>query len=374
MSALTLDVQVRYPDFSLDVKHSLPAGGITAVFGPSGSGKSTLLRVIGGFERGATGRIDFGGEVWLGQGAFVPPHQRGVGYVFQDARLFSHLSVKGNLDYAHRRAERKATGYSFDDVVDVLDLAPLLERRTRQLSGGERQRVAIGRTLLARPRILLMDEPLVALDAERKDEILPYISRLPDVSDTPILYVTHSLEEVTQLCDRVLALSCGRVVASGGVAETLERLDLGDVQGRFEAGVVLEGRVVTTDAVMHLTQVSLGGGATLEVPQLVRDEGARVRLRVRARDVSLAHTRPEGISIRNALNVTVLSITSEMETAFAEVLLAVSDQHLRARITRAAVRDLGLCEGQSVVALVKSVAFDPPSRPRQDAFQVPAGV
>lgn len=365
MTDLSTDVYVRYPGFTLEVAHVFPGQGITALFGPSGCGKSTLLRVIAGFERGVKGRIAYGDEVWLGARAYLPPHRRGVGYVFQDARLFSHLTVRGNLDYAHRRAAGVATRYSFDDVVDVLDLAPLFERRVNQLSGGEKQRVAIGRTLLARPRLLLMDEPLAALDTRRKGEIMPYIGHLPNAFGLPVIYVTHALEEVTQLCDRIVALAEGRIAATGGVAETLERLDLSSVQGRFEAGVMLTGRIAAQDTALHLSRVDIGS-AWLEVPQIALAPGQEVRLRVRARDVSLALSRPEGLSIRNALDARVLSIEPEAATAFAEVLLEVGDQHLRARVTRAAVADLGLGEGQPVVALIKAVSFDRQALPRDN--------
>ncbi|MEI4233682.1 molybdenum ABC transporter ATP-binding protein [Roseovarius sp. D22-M7] len=363
MRALSVDVRVSYPEFELAVTQAFPGTGISGLFGPSGCGKSTLLRVIAGFERSATGRVSFGDEVWLNGRSRVAPHLRGVGHVFQDARLFPHLSARGNLDYADKRAGRVPARYSFDDVVNVLDLAPLFARRAHQLSGGERQRVAIGRTLLARPRLLLMDEPLAALDTRRKGEILPYIARLPTAFGIPIIYVTHALEEVTQLCDRIVALSDGRVVAAGGVAETLERLDLADVQGRFEAGSVLTGHVAGQDTALHLTRVDLGVAA-LEVPQIGLDTGAELRLRVRARDVSLARTRPDGLSIRNVLPAHVLRIAPEPETAFAEVLLDLGGQHLRARITRAAVQDLGLVKGAPTFALIKSVAFDRQALPR----------
>lgn len=370
MSDLSIDVRVTYPEFTLSVAHDFAGEGITALFGPSGCGKSTLLRVIAGFERGAVGRVAFGDEVWQEARTRTAPHLRGVGYVFQDARLFPHLTARGNLDYAHKRAAKVPARYSFDDVVDVLDLAPLFDRRAPQLSGGERQRVAIGRTLLARPRLLLMDEPLAALDTRRKGEILPYIARLPKAFDLPILYVTHALEEVTQLCDRIVALAAGKVVAAGGVAETLERLDLADVQGRFEAGSVLTGHVAAQDTALHLTRVDLGG-VTLEVPQIGLEPGAEVRLRVRARDVSLARARPEGLSIRNILPARILGVTVEPATAYAEVLLDLGGQHLRARITRAAVQDLGLATGADVFALIKSVSFDRQALPRAAAAPAP---
>ena len=363
MTDLTTDIRVAFADFTLDVSQVFPGHGITALFGPSGCGKSTLLRVIAGFEQSVTGQVTFGDEVWLGQRTFLAPHLRGVGYVFQDARLFPHLTVRGNLDYAHKRAKDQPARYAFDDVIEVLDLAPLLDRRVPQLSGGEKQRVAIGRTLLARPRLLLMDEPLAALDTRRKGEILPYIRRLPNAFGVPVIYVTHALEEVTQLCDRIVALSQGRIAATGGVAETLERLDLSGVQGRFEAGTVLSGRIVAQDKTLHLSRVDLGG-VHIEVPQIGLAVGDEVRLRVRARDVSLALTRLEGISIRNALEARLLHIESEPATAFAEVLLDVAGQHLRARVTRAAIADLGLREGQSLQALVKAVSFDRQALPR----------
>lgn len=365
MRELSVDIRLSYPGFTLDLAQGFPGSGITALFGPSGCGKSTLLRVMAGFERRAKGRVGFGTEVWQDGRAFVAPHRRGVGYVFQDARLFPHLTAQGNLDYADRRAARETARYSFDDVVQVLDLAPLFTRRAGQLSGGERQRVAIGRTLLARPRLLLMDEPLAALDTRRKAEILPYIARLPQAFGLPIIYVTHALAEVTQICDRIVALEAGRVVATGGVAETLERLDLAGVQGRFEAGAVLKGRVAAQDESLHMSRVDLGG-ALLEVPEIGLAVGEEVRLRVRARDVSLALARLDGVSIRNQLAARVLTVTPEPDTAYAEVLLDLRPQHLRARITRAAVQALGLAEGQDVIALIKSVAFDRQALPRPD--------
>jgi len=365
MSDLSVDIRVRFADFTLAVTHDFVAQGITAVFGPSGCGKSTLLRVIAGFETGAQGHVRYGAEEWLTPRRALPAHKRGVGYVFQDARLFPHLNVRGNLDYAHKRAAREPARYSFDDVAEVLDLSPLFARSAGQLSGGERQRVALGRALLSRPRLMLMDEPLAALDTRRKAEILPYIARLPRAFGIPVLYVTHALDEVTQLCDRVVALGDGRIVAAGGVAETLERLDVMGVLGRFEAGVALNGQIIGTDRDLHLTRVDLGG-VVLDVPEIRQDIGSPVRLRIRARDVSVGTIRPEGISMRNILPATVLEVQEEPATAFAEVVMDVSGQHLRARITRAAVRDLGLQVGQPVFALLKAVAFDRQALPRPD--------
>jgi molybdate transport system ATP-binding protein len=363
MVNLKTDVAVNYPEFTLEIEQEFPGEGITALFGPSGCGKSTVLRVIAGFERSASGLVAYGDEVWLGRQSFLPPHRRGVGYVFQDARLFPHLSALGNLEYAQKRAAKESHRYSFDDVVDVLDLAPLFKRRVGQLSGGEQQRVAIGRTLLARPRLLLMDEPLAALDTRRKSEILPYIGRLPRAFGVPVIYVTHALAEVTQLCDRIVALAEGRVVASGGVVETLARLDLAFIQDRFEAGTILLGRITQQDKQLHMSRVDIGG-AHIEVPQIGLETGQDVRLRVRARDVSLALSRPAGMSIRNMLVAKVLKMEPENTSAFAEVLLEVAGQHLRSRITRAAVADLQLTEGQELIALVKAVSFDRQALPR----------
>lgn len=364
MNDLSVDMRVDFPGFALEVVHGFEGQGLTALFGPSGCGKSTLLRVIAGFETRARGRLTYGDEVWLDGRRGMTPHRRGVGYVFQDTRLFPHLSVRGNLDYADKRAADLPARYGFDDVVNALDLGPLFPRGATTLSGGERQRVAMGRALLSRPRLMLMDEPLAALDTRRKGEILPYIARLPGVFGVPVIYVTHAIEEVTQLADRIVALEAGRVVAAGGVAETLERLDLAGVQGRFEAGAVLAGHVVAQDSDMHLTRVDLGSGQSLEVPEIRVPVGEAVRLRVRARDVALALARPAGVSIRNMLEAEVLRVEVEAETAYAEVLLALGGQHLRARVTRAALRDLEVVPGQKLVALFKAAAFDRQALPR----------
>jgi molybdate transport system ATP-binding protein len=366
MTDLSVDVRLAYPAFRLELAHDFPLIGVTALFGQSGCGKSTLLRIISGLERGAEGRVVFGDEVWQNGCAFVPPHRRGVGYVFQDARLFPHLSVEGNLRYAARRASDAAGRIEFEDVVATLDLEPLLRRRPPSLSGGERQRVAMGRTLLTRPRLLLMDEPLASLDVRRKAEILPYIGRLAKTFGVPILYVTHSLDEVTRLGDRMVALSEGRLAATGDVTELLERLDLQPATGRFEAGAALTGRIVGHDPDFCLTRVVLDG-QHLDMPEIDLPVGDEVRVRVRARDVALATKRPDGISIRNILEGHVAEIVAEAETAFAETLIDVGGQRLRARVTRAAVVDLGLAPGSPVFALIKSVAFDRRGLPRVQA-------
>ncbi len=360
MASLSLDLRLDYPGFELRVRHEGVIDGITALFGPSGSGKSTLLRCIAGLEPAVDGRLRFGDDVWL-DGApakALPAHVRGVGFVFQDARLFPHLSVLGNLRYADKRScdVIGATRIGFDDVVQALDLASLLQRRPASLSGGERQRVAIGRALLTRPRLLLLDEPMSALDAARKAEILPYLERLPAMFGVPALYVTHDIDEVARLATRMLILMRGQVIAAGPIQEILERADLQHVTGRFEAGVLLTTRVVRHDAEFCLTHLDLQG-QSLVVPQASAEIGGAMRVRIRARDVALALRKPEASSIRNVLSGSVVEIVSDPATPHAEILVDIGGARLRSRVTRHAVAELGLTEGTSVFALVKSIAL-----------------
>ena len=359
MTTLSIDVKVSFGNFGLEVAHQLAAEGITVLFGPNGSGKSTLLRTIAGLERGARGRIHYGETVWQDDGdrLFVPAHKRGVGYVFQDARLFPHLTVAGNLAYAEKRSGGCPNGLELETVVKTLDLQSLMARRVTGLSGGERQRVAIARTLMTRPRLLLMDEPLSALDIRRKAEILPYIEQLPGLFDVPIIYVTHALDEVARLADRMVVLSLGRKVAEGSVNDVLERIDLGPATGRFEAGVVLNVRVAGHDREYQLTRLD-HHGQTITVPYADVPEGGMVRVRIRARDVALAIEKPEGLSIRNILKGTVSDIVEEPATAYAETLVDIGNARLRARITRKSAFDLGLSRGKPVFVLIKSVSFD----------------
>lgn len=360
MVLLHLDIERTFRDLTLAVKREIPLDGITAVFGPSGSGKTTLLRAIAGLDRRVSGTVRFAGETWQDDGRhlFVPPHRRGVGFVFQDARLFSHLNVVANLRYAERRSRQARRGIEFDDVVDALDLGALLDRQTEDLSGGERQRVAIGRTLLARPQLLLMDEPLAALDMRRKAAILPYVETLPERFGVPVLYVTHAIAEVAQISQTMVLLSDGRVTAHGPVTEVMERLDLYPMTGRFEAGVVLAARVTGHDETYRLSVLAVAGQSVV-VPILELPTGADLRLRIRARDVALATEKPGGISIRNVLAGTIAEIAEEPDTAFAEVLVEIGEgQHLRARLTRQAVAELKLVPGRRVFGLIKSVAID----------------
>lgn len=358
---LDIDVSVSLGHFDLSVSRQLNAPGITALFGPSGSGKSTLLRILAGFQR-ANGRIAFHDTVWQdsSKGTFVAPHRRPVGYMFQDTRLFGHLTVNGNLRFAARRAyDSSDSEFSLDHVIDAFDLGLLLQRRPDTLSGGERQRVALARTLLTCPRLLLLDEPLAALDAERKSEIMPYLEALPTRFQIPTLYVSHSADEVAHLADQMLVLSNGHVHAAGPTTEIMQRLDIQAVMGRFEAGAVIEARVRDHDQQYHLTNLELGD-QRLTMPMVDRlPAGELVKLRIRARDVALANNHPAGISIRNVLSGHIAEITEYPDSPFAEVLVEVAGQHLRARVTRAAADEMRLTPQGGVFALIKSIAFDP---------------
>ena len=369
MSRLAIDIRLTRDEFSLRFDVELQLKGITAVFGPSGAGKTTLLRVVAGLEKGAVGRVALGDELWqdTGRRVMVPPHLRHLGYVFQDGRLFPHLSVEGNLLFAAERAQRRNRGgrapetgaritseTSMSAVVRALDLKNLLARKPDTLSGGEVQRVAMGRALLTAPRIMLLDEPLSALDLQRKAEIIPYVERLTGDFGVPVLYVTHNVDEVTRLASSMVLLAKGRVAAMGGVADILERVELWPITGRLEAGSVLEAIAGKTRDGM--TSLDLQG-ETLRVPAIGVAAGKPVHLRVQARDVAVACERPERLSIRNVLPAIVVNMEFT-ESPFVELLLDVNGQHLRSRVTREAVEDLGLRVGQPVFALVKSVAFE----------------
>ena len=357
---LAVRARVEWRGFVLDVDDEVPLEGVTAVFGASGSGKSTLLRTIAGFERPSAGRIAFGDEIWFDAAAGIDraAHERPVGMLFQDARLFEHLDVSGNLAYGEKRRGRDLARFSRLEVVGALDLASLLGRRTAALSGGERQRVALGRTLLSNPDLLLLDEPLSGLDRERKAEILPYLEDVTQRFGIPTLYVSHDIDEVARLADRVWVFAGGRLQTTGSTAEIVERLDLEPLTGRFEAGVLVEGRVARHDARLHLTFVDLHGDE-LTMPLVDRVvPGDQVRLRIRARDVALATQRPEGLSIRNVLPGRIVDLVREPESGAVEVFVELRSDRIRARLTLAAVEDLQLSIGDPVFALIKSVSFD----------------
>jgi len=352
---LSLDLHAHRGRFELRVAEELELEGITSLFGPSGAGKSTLLQALAGFLPG-TGRIEADGVVWQDGRRFLPAHRRPVGVVFQDGRLFQHLDVAGNLDYAARRADPRGPSVRRGEVIAALGLAGLLDRRVDTLSGGETQRVAIGRALLARPRLLLMDEPLVALDRERKAVILAMIAELPRRFGLPVLFVSHLVEEIAQIADRLVALRDGRTVGQGPTVDMLERLGA-EVTGHFEAGSLLEGHVARHDEEHSLTCLDVGAGLLWTPGAMHAGLGERVRVRLRARDVALSLRRLESVSMRNQLPATVVEVREEAGP-YAEVRLDCGGAMVRARITRLAVRDLGLEPGLHVYALVKTVAFD----------------
>ncbi len=347
-------------DFSLDVRIDMPMRGVTALFGPSGSGKTTILRCVAGLSRMA-GHLTVGGSVWQDDdnGVFRKPHTRAIGYVFQEASLFPHLSVRQNMLYAAkgRTSGESVRGLAFDDVVDFLGARSLLDRNPAGLSGGERQRVAIGRALLSQPRLLLMDEPLSALDRGAKEEILPYLESLHEALDVPVLYVSHDIGEASRLADRMIVLSKGRIAAEGTIDDVLQRLDLRPETGRFEAGVILRAKVISNNPDFLTTQLDLQG-QSLTIPGTDLPAGQEIRIRIRARDVALATERPVGISIRNVLSGTIDEIVEEQDSAFAETLIDLGGPRLRVRITRDALAELQLTVGMPVYALIKSVSFD----------------
>jgi molybdate transport system ATP-binding protein len=354
MPRLNLDVTLERPEFALRAAHDLAVDGIVAVFGRSGAGKTTLLRTIAGLERDARGTIEFDDAVWQDARSRVPAHRRRIGYVFQDGRLFEHLDVERNLEFAARRAPASAGGATQPDVVAALDLSALMRRRPASLSGGERQRVALARALLTRPRLLLMDEPLSALDAQRKREILPHIERLPKVFGVPVLYVTHNIDEVVRLADSVLLMDGGRITAHGGVVEIFDRLDPLAFGGAFDSAAVLRTEVAGYE---NGVATLCFGSQRLRVPMREAPRGLELAIRIHARDVAVATRKPEHLSIRNVLPARILSIEGA-GGAHVDLTLDIEGAHLRSRITRDALEDLRLSPDQSVFALIKSVALE----------------
>lgn len=347
-----------YPDFSLDVDLDLPGRGVTALFGHSGSGKTTLLRLIAGLNRVRDGYLCVNGAVWQAGRQFLPTHRRPLGYVFQEASLFPHLSARANLAYGMKRAgEAAMEPEALEQAVALLGIGHLLARRPSQLSGGERQRVAIARALAMQPRLLLMDEPLAALDLKRKQEILPYLERLHDSLEIPVLYVSHSPDEVARLADTVVLLEQGRVRASGEVSAVFSRLDLPIAQDQ-DASAVLEGVVLSHNDDYALSRLEIPGGA-LTVARLQRDIHAQVRVRIHARDVSLALDEPGTSSIVNILPARILELREiEQGQVLVKLCTGAGEQTpLLARITRHSRDRLRLHPGQSVFAQVKAVAL-----------------
>ena len=354
---LDVDVNHRLGNFQLDARFSA-ANGLIALFGRSGAGKSTLVNIIAGLLRPDRGRVSVGEATLLdsGRGVFVPRHKRRLGYVFQEGRLFPHLTVRQNLLYGWWLLPRTERRDDLERVVDLLGIEALLERRPGRLSGGEKQRVAIGRALLANPRLLLMDEPLASLDEARKAEILPYIERLRDEGRVPIVYVSHSIAEVTRLATTLVLLSDGKVVATGPPGDVMQRLDLFPHTGRAEAGAIIEATVEGHDETFGLTMLRSRAGLW-RLPRLAIETGKRLRIRVRARDIMQATKTPDHVSALNVLEGTITEL-GDADGPIVEVRLDCNGEALIARVTRYSVEQLGLKPGIHVYALIKSVAFD----------------
>ncbi|WP_454252425.1 molybdenum ABC transporter ATP-binding protein [Pseudomonas sp. Marseille-Q7302] len=354
--SLTARFELSHPGFALDVDLALPGSGVTALFGPSGSGKTSCLRCVAGLERGARGRLVVAGETWQDseRGLFLPPYRRALGYVFQDANLFEHLDVRRNLLFGWQRVAPGERRLALEQVVELLGIAGLLTRMPARLSGGERQRVGIARALLSSPRLLLMDEPLAALDAERKAEILPYLERLTRELALPILYVSHAPDEVARLADHLVLLEQGRVLASGPTSAVLARLDL-PIALAEDAGVVLEGRVLGHDPDYGLLSLGLPGEQRVLLAHAPLPPGQALRIKVLARDVSLSLERQHS-SILNVLPATVAEIAPTRSPAQVLLRLDLGGTALLARITRYSLERMSLQPGSQVWAQLKSVA------------------
>ena len=355
MKGITAIFSQRNGDFSLDVPLALPGRGVTAIYGPSGSGKTTLLRCIAGLERTKGGYLSVNGEVWQDDraGLFVPVHQRPLGYVFQEASLFAHLDVQGNLDYGLKRVPADKRRVPLDQAIELLGIGQLLKRRSNTLSGGERQRVAIARALATSPSLLLMDEPLASLDVQRKAEILPYLERLHDELDMPVLYVSHSPDEVARLADHLVLLDKGKLLAAGPARELMTRMDLPMAHGD-SAAAIIDATVSGLEPHYHLSHADFAGGRiSLLNPKL--QVGQRVRVRIQARDVSLTLARHEGSSVLNVFAAVVSGLSPD-NPGQVMVSLDAGGSTLLARVTQKSADALALAPGKAVFAQVKGVA------------------
>ena len=363
MNTLHLQIQMSRSAFKLNLDLQLPSEGITAIFGPSGSGKTTLLRAVAGLEKNEQGRIQIGTHIWqdTSLGICLPTWQRPLGYVFQESSLLPHLSVVDNLNFGLKRA-LKSAGVALSDAqialqasVELLGIGSLLQRMPQELSGGERQRVAIARAIAMQPQLLLMDEPLASLDAARRQEIFPWLAKLRDELKMPMLYVTHSAEEVTRLADHLVVLDQGQVKAQGPVGAVLTQVVNPVVMGE-DAGALIAGHIGAVDAEWHLSRVDFEGGCIW-----MRDAGLpvgkAVRIRILARDVSLATAEPRNTSIQNQLQGLIQSITPDAHPSQVMVVLKCGAEEVLARVTRRAISELGLRVGMPVWAQVKSVAL-----------------
>ena len=358
MNRLVARFNLNYPNFHLSVGLDLPASGITVLFGPSGSGKTTLLRCLAGLDRASGGFMQFGNDVWQDEANNVclPLHARPIGYVFQEPRLFPHYNVRSNLLYGYNRIPTNERRISVEQVVTILGIEHLLDRRIHKLSGGEQQRVAIGRALLTSPKLLLLDEPLASLDIQRKQEILPFILRLHAELRIPVIYVSHAISEILQLADRVILMKQGTLVGTGTLNEVLTSLEFRGNFGSHRIGAVLEARVASHEPQYGLTQLEFKG-QSLFVPLQSVAMGQLLRVHILSSDVSLVIGRTDSpTSVLNILEATIIEIR-EMDQSSVDVLLDIGAP-LVASITRKSLANLGLKPGQHVYAHIKAVALN----------------
>lgn len=356
MSGIAAKFNTSLGNFSLNVDLQLPGRGVIALFGHSGSGKTTLLRAIAGLEH-FTGELQVNGEVWQADKQFLPVHQRPIGYVFQEASLFPHLSVEQNLEFGLRRIPPSAQQIKREQVIEWLGIGHLLSRGVQRLSGGERQRVAIGRALLTSPQLLLMDEPLSALDEKSKQEILPYLERLHDELAIPVIYVSHSIAEVSRLADYIVQMEEGRAVDQGEAVELLSSLHQHFVPGE-EPGAVIEASIASHDDAHYLTTLALPGGLNIIAPYLAATVGSRARIRIPAREVSIALSVPQGTSILNILPAKIVDHSEgDPGRVLVQLCLEGSETRLLSRISRYSWERLALHNGMSVQAQIKSMSL-----------------
>lgn len=341
--------------FELDVDIDIPGQGVTAIFGESGSGKTSLLRCIAGLENNMSGSLCVNGELWQDAKVCVPTHKRSLGYVFQEASLFEHLTALGNLQYAIKRSNQTANSELFEQVVSVMGIEGILSQLPEHLSGGERQRVAIARALLSQPKLLLMDEPLASLDTTRKLEILPYLERLRSFFNIPIIYVSHAVDEIVRLADHAVIMQKGKVIAQGGITQLFSKVDL-PLGVSNEVGAILECKIVERDQQWHLMRVTFDGGE-LWLPNVENNQNQTQRIRVLASDVSLTLMPHTDSSILNVLSGQIVEVINDQDPAMSLVRLKVGESYLLARLTQKSLQSLALTLGKSVWIQIKSAAI-----------------
>lgn len=355
IDSLEAKFKVDYPEFNLDVELTLPARGVTVVFGPSGSGKTTLLRCLSGLEKAPSGYMKIADQVWQDEETFIPIQERKIGLVFQESRLFPHLSIQDNLLYGYQRTQPADRNLQLDEVAQVLNLEALLKRRPEKLSGGERQRVAIGRALLTSPKLLLMDEPLASLDMQLKAEIIPFIKRIENKFKTPIVYVTHSINEVLQLVDTMVILKSGKVENIGSVEEVFSDVQSREAIGDEQLGAVLETLVLEHDEEFGLTRLDFMG-QVLHVPRQNMSVGQNLRVHIHSRDVSLSTESPSGAtSVLNILRAKVEKVGVIDLKGYSVDIELDAGRPILATITRKSLANLNLQPGQAIYAHIKAI-------------------